>query len=299
LPALFIGENVSWCNHIEVNGEVVTINSDETPIYNSMLLFPYQPIEILNNCPLTQYAKIITGGSSIGDEFIDGVFKHKTIDSIYNVYGATEIITPLMWVKIDQNTESRTFNVILDGLKLHINSNMQIDSVYGFVDTDKPIEIPDTVKMVSENEFQFIGRKNSDIFRQIKRIDNTDIKTGVHNISLTEDELIQILTEKMGKLDPPVPIIIKTQTEIKNNNDYYLIFDPKIHKTISNHTLDEINEVFYLYYGISKEQLESPLITDIIPFDNLSDFNNGLKLDRGAIKKIISNKINKKQTTLL
>ena len=65
-----MGENVSWFDHKEVNNRLQTLNSDKRLIYNSLLIFPYQPVELLNKIPITNDVKIITGGSTLTEEFI-------------------------------------------------------------------------------------------------------------------------------------------------------------------------------------------------------------------------------------
>ncbi len=299
LPAIFSGENVSWCHHVHKDNELIILNSDKTPIYNSILVFPYQPIELIDGLPLSNKVKIVTGGSTISDEFVDRLFENENIDSIYNVYGATEIITPIMWNCIRRDTRNKLFNKILDGLVVNVNFNNQIESIGGLVDGPKCEMIPDILNVMGDDEYEFVGRKSNNLFRNLKNINRDSIKSDVHNITLTEDQFIDILTERLGVFESPKPIIIKESTDLPDYDKYFLIYDPKKHVKIYKMPLEEINNVIYMYYGVTSNQLDYALITNKIDIDNLSDFNNGLKLDRGAIKKIINNKLNNKKTTLI
>lgn len=299
LPALFIGENVSWYNHIHQNDELVVLHSDDRPIYNSTLLFPYQPMEMVNQLPLASGAKIITGGASISEEFIKQLFENKKIESIYNVYGATEIITPIMWNHIDRGTINRNFNQISEGLIVNVGSNNQIESINGLIDTNLNVELPDTLKKVGEDEYGFVSRKQQYLYRPLKKIDGEPTKNRIHNITLTEDELIKILYDELGGFTTPEPIIIKNSTNYDYFSEYYLVYDPKLHYKIEELTTEKINEIVYIYYGVESKHLENPLITEKVPIEDLANFNNGLKLDRGLIKKLISNKINKTNINLI
>lgn len=299
LPSLFIGENISWYNHIHKDDKLVILHSDTRKIYNATLLFPYQPKEITHELPFGDGTKIITGGASIGEEFIQQIFENDKIDSIYNVYGATEIITPIMWNHLRRETTNRNFNEISDGIKVNINTKNQIESICGLIDSEDNINLPDTLKMVVDNEYTFVGRKKQNIYRPLRKIIGNPTKNKIHNITLTEDELIKILSDDLGKFNNPEPIIIKNQTDIESNSDYYLIYDPKEHEKINNISLENLNNIVYIYYGVTPEHLIHPLITNKIPVENLSNFNNGLKLDRGLIKKLIGNKINKTNINLI
>lgn len=299
LPALFMGENVSWCNHKYHGDKLVSLNSDIRLIYNSILIFPYQPVEILNKLPLSNNVKIITGGSSLTEEFISEIFKNKHIESIYNVYGATEIITPLMWNQINKTNPNRLFNNVLDGLTVNVNLNGEVETINGFVDTDDRLYLPDTIRVVNKNNYEFISRKCGTLFRNFKKIDNAPLTNKVHNMTLTEDQFIGVISERLGNFETPLPIVLKKTTTIPNYFEHYLVYDSKKHDIINETSLEEINNIVYLYYGVHSSLLDMPFINGLVPINNLSDFNNGLKLDRGLIRKTINNKINKEDTKIL
>jgi len=298
LPSLFIGENVSWYSHNITNGKISILHSDTKEIYNATLIFPYQPKDLIHYLPFSNETKIITGGSTISDEFIEQLFENQKITLVYNVYGATEIITPIMWNKIDRETKNKNFIEVSDGLIINLDKNNQILSIGGFIDTNKDINIPDTLKEV-EGEYVFVGRKQNLICRPIKKTKNDSVKNKVHNITLTEDELLKILSSELGEFRSPTPIIVKNDLNLGENVEYYLIFDPELHVKINELSVEKLNEIVYIYHGITSNNLDIPLITDKILINNLSDFNNGLKLDRGLIKKIVINKINKTNKNLI
>lgn len=299
LPALFMGENISWFDHIIVDDKLQILNSDKRLIYNSLLIFPYQPAEILNKIPISNNVKIITGGSTLTEEFISEIFNNKKIDSIYNVYGATEIITPLMWNRIKKDTTNRLFNEILGGVTINSNSNDEVNSMEGFVDTDDCILVPDRLKVIEGSGYGFVGRKCGNLHRDLKKNETIPLNRQLHNMTLTEDQFIGIISEHLGSFETPLPIVLKIPTARHNYFDHYLIFDSKKHDIIDKTTLEGINKIVYLYFGIDSIQLDTPFINELIPIDNLSDFNNGLKLDRGLIKKTINNKTKNKDTNLV
>lgn len=299
LPAIFIGENVSWYSHIKTDTDITILHSDTNPIYNSTLLFPYQPLDIVKQLPLSNGAKIITGGTSIKDEFLNQLFENEKIELIYNVYGATEIITPIMWYQIDRESTNRNFNQISEGLTINVNQYNQIETISGLIDSDKPVEIPDSLKLVEENEYRFIVRKQQFLYRPLIKKEGNPLKNNIHNITLTEDECIKLLSDELGEFNIPEPIIIKNNTDKDYYSEYYLIYDPKKHSKIEELSVEKLNEIVYMYYGVNTNHLDDPLITDKIPIEDLSNFNNGLKIDRGVIKKIISNKINKSNKNII
>lgn len=297
LPALFMGGNVSWFYH---HGDELQVeNSDKRPIYNSLLMFPWQPVEMLSRIPISNNVKVITGGSTLTEEFILEIFSNSNIESIYNVYGATEVITPLMWNRIKKDTPNRLFTEILEGITVNVNSKEEVHSMEGFVDTSDSLPIPDTLKAVKGAGYGFISRKSSNLYRDLKYKAPTPLSRQLNNVSLTEDQFIGLISKHLGNFETPLPIVVMTPTAHPKHFDHYLVFDSKKHEIIDKTTLEGINKIVYLYFEVDSTQLDTPFINKLIPIDNLSNFNNGLKLDRGLIRKAISNEINNKHTNLI
>jgi hypothetical protein len=298
LPALFGGDNINWYDHTEKD----LLFSDSSPIYNATLIFPYQPDFPFDIFPITEGTKIITGGTTITEDFTKKLFNSNKIKYVYNVYGATDVITPLMWAINEKDTHNILFTQVLDGIEFKIDSSNFISRIKINVDDSDWEQLPDIVKKIGDSnsvKFLYKGRDKHPIFRVFKQ----DINFGknppkIGSLNLVEDELITILESKLGVLVSPKPIVIINVVQLKNNNNF-LIYDPNLHKVLDDITLEELNDIIYLYYGVSKDYFLRPLINDKIPLNHLNDFNNGLKLDRAIIRKLIYNKINKNETTLI
>jgi hypothetical protein len=298
LPALFGGDNINWYDHTERN----LIFSDTTPIYNATLIFPYQPDFDYNMFPLKEGTKIITGGTTITEDFTNKLFNSDKVKYVYNVYGATEIVTPLMWAINEKNENNIKFTEILDGIEFKFDDLKFITQIKVNIDNSEWEPLPDVVRKMGEDDsihFLYKGRAKQPIFRVFKQdVNFGKDKPMVGSLNLLEDELIKVLESKLGTLATAKPIVIIDRIEVKKNFNF-LIYDPILHKSLHDITLDELNDIIYLYYGVNKDYFITPLINDKIPLDHLNDFNNGLKLDRTIIKKLIYNKINKNETTLI
>lgn len=296
LPALFYGENVSWYEHSDIEDSNTLKVTDDRPIYNCLLLFTYQNKMDITNLPIEKNTKVITGGSTITDNFIDHLFSNENIESIYNVYGATEIITPIMWVKIDRKSKVNEFNEILDGLIFNVNSkNNVVKSVSGFIDSNEVMILPDKLTKV-DNKYRYGGRSNNNIVLTIK-----PGKSKVEVIDLTEDEIIKIIENEIGEFANPKPIIYINKLDDREEVLYTLVYDPQMHSNIDKLTMNEVNEIIYNYYEITEKDLKGKLFNNVIPLEKMSSFNNGLKLDKGMIWSIIYKnvKLNKKIKKLL
>jgi hypothetical protein len=298
LPALFGGDNINWYDHTARE----LIFSDLTPIYNSTLIFPYQPDFDFNMFPLKEGTKIITGGTTITEDFTNKLFNSDKVKYVYNVYGATEMITPLMWAINEKNENNIKFTEILDSVDLQFDNLGYITQIKINVDNSDWEKLPDVIRKTGDDgsiHFIYKGRDKQPIFRVFKQgINFGKNPPMVGSLNLLEDELIKVLETKLGILETPKPIVIIDRIEVKKNFNF-LVYDPVLHKSLHEINLEELNDIIYLYYGVNKEYFISPLINDKIPLSHLNDFNNGLKLDRTIIRKLIYNKINKNETTLI
>lgn len=298
LPALFGGDNINWYDHTEKD----LVISDLRPIYNATLLFPYQPDFNFDMFPITKGTKVITGGTTITEDFTKKIFDSEKVKYVYNVYGATEMITPLMWAINEKGQNNIKFTEVLDDVEFQIDSLGFISKIKINTDNSNWEVMPDIIKKVeNENSIHFLynGRHKHPIFRVFKQdINFSKNPPSIGSLNLLENEFISILEYKLGILASPKPIVIIDIVRLKHNNNF-LVYDPILHKPLDDITLEELNDIIYLYYGVSKDYFLSPLITDKIPLNNLNDFNNGLKLDRNIIRKLIYNKMNKNETTLI
>lgn len=290
LPALFGGDNVNWYDHTDKE----VIFSDTTPIYNATLIFPYQPDFDYNMFPLMNGTKIVTGGTTITEDFTKKLFNSGKVKYVYNVYGATEIITPLMWAINEKNQNNIKFTETLDGIEFDFDSLGFISHININIDGHSREKLPDIIRKIEDGDgvcFLYKGRDKQPIFRVFKQGINFDNNPPmVGSLNLVEDELIQILELKLGTLKSPKPIVLINRIEVKKNYNF-LIYDPILHKELDEISLEELNDIIYLYHGVNEEYFLSPLINNKIPLNDLNNYNNGLKLDRGIIRKMVSNKI--------
>jgi hypothetical protein len=291
LPALFGGDNINWYDHTDKE----VIFSDLNPIYNATLIFPYQPDFDYNMFPFMEGTKIVTGGTTITEDFTKRLFNSEKVKYVYNVYGATEIITPIMWAINEKNENNIKFTEVLDGVEFEVNVFGFITCININIDGNVRERLPDVVRKINDDNqvhFLYKGRDKISIFRVFKQgINFNNNPPMISSLNLSEDELIQILELKLGTLNSPKPIVLINRVEIKKNYNF-LIYDPILHKSLDDISLEELNEIIYLYHEVDKEYFLSPLINNKIPLNNLNEYNNGLKLDRGIIRKMVSNKMN-------
>ena len=213
---------------------------------------------------------------------------HKNV-KIYNVYGCTELATPLLWSKYDifsdyTDDQFLTFTDVIDNVEIIMTESGLIE---GFKpnkiftsNREEDLKCPDDIKREGDN-FRFINRK--------------DFIMPLFGISHIGSKVIFNINEVMVQ-NFLCGITDKTITSIKfvtDRLDHAVIFKFTIFcEEALSLSIDEINDKFveFIKTTLKITPLDSfaRIFNRIVIVPDLQSKNNGLKFDVNELKKYIA-----------
>ena len=175
LPAMMFCDNIVIYDKLADNTRFFKSLSNHSIRIDTALILAHsreslQPFRFLFN----KEAKIITGGRNFAGEIYQAAKSTLLTNNckIFNVYGCTELATPLMWRCLETNKSYTledfvTFDEHIEGLEIIPNENGMIEGFKPhpvfFSDDEESLKIPDDIK-IDGNRHIFINRKQLTVF---------------------------------------------------------------------------------------------------------------------------------------
>lgn len=216
--------------------------------------------------------RIITGGMAISMQNAKALLSILPDASIFNVYGCTELTTPLAWNIINaENLNTKPINemdVVIDDLQIITDEKKLIThfrSETAFYSKEN-VECPDIITLTDKNTFAFAGRRWEMLSRQIKN-SNRHLIIGQPEIYDWVKSLIACEFVVIGYKNKVTEHKFESVVIIVTDRDCGLSI-----KEINDSILESIR-----CRGIELESTHN-IVTNIF-IANLKEFNNGLKID--------------------
>jgi hypothetical protein len=236
--------------------------------------------------PLKRGTKVITGGMHISRDFNENIFSYDVFDAVYNVHGATEIVTPMMWCKNIRGNIKDQFDEVLEGLVFNKKGDGSISTVSGFSDNGEEVGMPDLIYEKEVGKFSFIRRIKPNLIRS----------SYGKEVEMAEDFLFTLISKNFGNqfMHPVVkikPFVVRIERNQKIDDDNYIVYDSVFDTEIKRIGLEGINDMICNHYGIEKSSLNKPFFNYLYPIENIEKFNNGLKIDMSIITEKIKSEL--------